>query len=339
MSAPARTPGTGPEEAEDHRDRARLLLLLGAVALLVSLLLGWDGGVGDQLTAEEVVTARRSGVLRAFDAEPSTPFALLVPFGVALLGLVAFTITVAVRGVAGRAEAIVLGGALVCALSFVVRQVLDDAPGVAEGSLLATAGLLVALPAATRLPSPAPERAPGWPVLALGLVSAALLTGMVHDAYASVDLDQSVLGGYGVDEDAGWPETWLAAPVGARTRVDALLVLVASGGCVAAVLAAAGRFARPAGAGLAVLAGATFLGLLVLALGPNPGVSGVDRFPYALGPLLALLVLLPLALRAHATPTAIADAPREPAAPAPPRRIAPPEAWAHPSERPRGWWS
>jgi hypothetical protein len=331
-------PGT---DAEDT-GLARPLLLLGAVAVLLSLLLGWDGGIRDQLTAEQVRTTRRNGLLSAFDTEPSTPFALLFPFGVALLGVASLMLAAAARGVAGRGVAVALGGALVCVVSLVLRGLLDAAPGVPDGSLLALGGLLVATSAVMRLPQ-GPVRAPGPVVLALGLVSAALLTGMVHDAYAVVDADEAVLGGYGVGDDASWPQTWLAAPVGARTLVDVALVLVASCGLLAATLAAVGRLERPAATGLAVLAGVTLLGLLVLAIGPNPGVSGVDRFPAALGAVAALLAILPLARRAAEAPPPPPEEPPEPVAalrePEELQRVAPPEAWAHPSKRPTGWWS
>lgn len=344
MSTRATLDEVATPEPVRHPGRARALLVVGAAALLVSLLLAWDGGLRDQLSAADIATARRNGVLSAFDVEPSSAFGLLFPFGLALLGVAALAITVAVRGLASRAEPVVLAGALLCTLSLTLRGLLGGAPGVPAGSLLATAGLLVALPAATRLPRPAEGRGPAWPVLALGLVAAALLTGMVHDAYDVVDIDEGVLGGYGVNESAGWPQTWLAAPVGSRTLVDLALILVATAALVAAALAAARRLERPAAIGLVAFAALTLLGLLVLALGPNPGVSGVDRFPAALGAIVALLAIAPLALLATRAAAVVPEEVPEPtlappSPPPPPERIAPSEAWAHPSVRPRGWWS
>ncbi len=334
-----------PVAAGATATRGRLLLGLGAAALLLSLLLGWDGGIRDQLSAADVATARRNGVLSAFDTEPSTPFALLVPFGFALLAVAALSITVAVRGVASRADPVVLAAALVCTLSLTVRGLLDGTPGVPDGSLLATGGLLVALPAATMLP--ARGQGPHWSVLALGVVCALLLTGLVHDAYAVVDTDEAVLGSFGLPDGTPWPESWLGAAVGPRTLVDAGYIAVASLGLLAAALGAARRFERPAALGLVAFAALVLAGALVLAVGTNPGVSGVDRFPWAGGAMAALLATMVLAPRAAAAASAALPEPPEPSASVPPvrapeprdERVAPPEAWAHPSKRPRGWWS
>lgn len=323
---------------------ARLLLLVAAAAVLVSLALGWDGGIRDLLTADEVAIARRSGTLGAFETAPSTPFGLLVPYGVALLALAALVITVAVRGVAGRGEAVALAGALACVLSLGLRGILDDAPGVPDGTLMAAGGLLVALPVTLGLPAPARGRDPGWPVLALGLVSAALLTGMVHDAYAAVDVRPGFFP-VGARPVAGWPQRWLAAGAGARTVEDLGLVAVATCGLVAAAAAAARRLGRPVAALLMALAGLVALGVLLLALDPVQNANGVDRFPGALGGLVALGLIAALALpAARRRPVVVEEpaapaAPPRPAPPPPPTRIAPPEAWAHPSKRPHGWWS
>ncbi len=336
------------EPAQEGRPRRGMTLGqgtigLGGVLLAISVLLGYDAGLRDFFDPEQIDLVRRNGVLSAFDAEPSTPFELLVPWGAALLASASLMVWLAVRGVAGRAAHVIVVCTVLATLSLLLRQVfLDQASGVPDGSALGSFGALLGLAGLIMLPEAEEARPPRWTALALGVVSVVILTGMVHDAYDTVTYAKGFFG----DEDntSSWPESWLVDGLGARTVVDIGLILVGTLGLAAAALAVHRRLPVAAAQALAAVAALVVVALLIVAIGPNPGISGVDRFPVALLALAALAATAGLAIRLtqpEREPAAVEEPVAPEPAPAPPRPLGPmppDHVWARPgSPESRGW--
>lgn len=286
----------GPAAPPEPVSVGRVATGLGGLLLALSLLMGWDAGLRDFFSPDQIDVVRRNGVLSAFDTEPSTPFQLLVPWGAALLGSAGVMGWVAARGEAGRAARVVIAGTALATLTFFVRQLFFDVPsGVPIGSVVGNFGAFLAVAGVLQVPVAEEEHPPSWTVLALGVLGMVILTGMVHDAYDVVTYAKDF---FGLDVNtSSWPESWLVDGVGARTNVDVGLIAVGTLALLACLLAVRGRLPDAAAKALAGLAGLVLLALMVVAIGPNPGISGVDRFPVGLLAAAALLATIGTALR------------------------------------------
>ena len=206
----------------------------------------------------------------------------------------------AARGGAGNGNRLMVAVAVAATASLLVRQLFDATPGVPVGSLVGNVGAGLALAALFALPGDA-RRVP-VPSAILLSASALLLIGLVHAAYTAVDVrfgpgaaTESLRFVRGVSSF----ELDLADAVGARTRLDVGLAVVASLGLLAGAAGVARR-AVPRALRLALAAVATIalVLLLLLATGANPYVGGIDRFLGALLPIAALLAIAAACARA-----------------------------------------